>query len=167
MESKCEFICHRVTGRRHKGLGRSQQSRDQHVQEGSRRRGSVLRHLLQEFKGQRRSNIQGEKKKSFNCFPWIFQTLYIQFFWNVSNEWLAYYMHCVFWFTWNLFQYILSSGKDSLVKLWELSTNRCLIVYTGAGMTGKMQHGAQAVFNHTEDYSQYTSWQPTFVMIGI
>lgn len=55
-----------------------------------------------------------------------------------------------------LFQYVLSCGKDSLVKLWELSTNRCLIVYTGAGMTGKMQHGAQAVFNHTEDYSQYT-----------
>ncbi|XP_062608775.1 cleavage stimulation factor subunit 1-like [Saccostrea cucullata] len=49
-------------------------------------------------------------------------------------------------------KYILSSGKDSLVKLWELSTNRCLIVYTGAGMTGKMEHGAQAVFNHTEDY---------------
>lgn len=55
-----------------------------------------------------------------------------------------------------LLQYVLSCGKDSLVKLWELSTNRCLIVYTGAGMTGKMQHGAQAVFNHTEDYSQYT-----------
>ncbi|XP_041377210.1 cleavage stimulation factor subunit 1-like isoform X2 [Gigantopelta aegis] len=27
-------------------------------------------------------------------------------------------------------KYILSSGKDSLVRLWELSTNRCLIVYT-------------------------------------
>ena len=80
MESQCEFICHRVTGRRHKGLGRSQQSRDQHVQEGSRRRGSVLRHLLQEFKGQQRSNIQGEKKKMFSCFPWIFQTLYITVF---------------------------------------------------------------------------------------
>ncbi|XP_048778373.2 cleavage stimulation factor subunit 1-like isoform X2 [Ostrea edulis] len=49
-------------------------------------------------------------------------------------------------------KYILSSGKDSLVKLWELSTNRCLIVYTGAGMTGKMDQGSQAVFNHTEDY---------------
>lgn len=34
------------------------------------------------------------------------------------------------------FQYILSSGKDSTVKLWELSTSRCLIAYTGAGTTG-------------------------------
>ena len=65
MESQCEFICYRVTGRRHKGLGRSQQSRDQHVQEGSWWRGSVLRHLLQEFKGQQRSNTQWEKKNLF------------------------------------------------------------------------------------------------------
>lgn len=49
-------------------------------------------------------------------------------------------------------QYVLSSGKDSLVKLWELSTSRCLIAYTGAGTTGKQQHRTQAVFNHTEDY---------------
>ena len=34
-------------------------------------------------------------------------------------------------------KYVLSSGKDSLVKLWELSTSRCLIAYTGAGSTGK------------------------------
>ncbi|CAG2184536.1 CSTF1 [Mytilus edulis] len=50
-------------------------------------------------------------------------------------------------------KYVLSSGKDSLVKLWELSTNRCLIMYTGAGATGKQEHRTQAVFNHTEDYS--------------
>ncbi|XP_026477972.1 cleavage stimulation factor subunit 1-like [Ctenocephalides felis] len=49
-------------------------------------------------------------------------------------------------------KYLLSSGKDSLVKLWELSTSRCLIAYTGAGTTGKQEHTAQAVFNHTEDY---------------
>ncbi|PSN45009.1 Cleavage stimulation factor subunit 1 [Blattella germanica] len=48
--------------------------------------------------------------------------------------------------------YLLSSGKDSLIKLWELSTSRCLIAYTGAGTTGKQEHKAQAVFNHTEDY---------------
>ena len=53
---------------------------------------------------------------------------------------------------WYSFQYILSSGKDSLVKLWELSTNRCLIVYTGAGTMGKQEHRAMAAFNHTEDY---------------
>ena len=55
-----------------------------------------------------------------------------------------------------LFQYIVSAGKDSLVKLWELSTNRCLIVYTGAGATGGMEHRAVACFNHTEDYGQFT-----------
>lgn len=50
------------------------------------------------------------------------------------------------------FQYLLSSGKDSLVKLWELSTSRCLIAYTGAGTTGKQENNTQAIFNHTEDY---------------
>ena len=59
-------------------------------------------------------------------------------------------------------QYVLSSGKDSLVKLWELSTSRCLIAYTGAGTTGKMEHRTQAVFNHTEDYGRPNS---QFVMI--
>lgn len=49
-------------------------------------------------------------------------------------------------------KYVISSGKDSLVKLWELSTNRCLIVYTGAGITGAMDHRTTACFNHTEDY---------------
>ncbi|XP_044728718.1 cleavage stimulation factor subunit 1 [Chrysoperla carnea] len=49
-------------------------------------------------------------------------------------------------------KYLLSSGKDSLIKLWELTTSRCLIAYTGAGTTGKQEHKAQAVFNHTEDY---------------
>lgn len=158
MESQCEFICHRITGRRHKGLGRSQQSRDQHVQEGSRRRGSVLRHLLQEFKGQQRSNMQGEKiKYGLVVSPGYFRHCTYSFSEMFQmNDVLTV---CIVYFDLPeiLFQYILSSGKDSLVKLWELSTNRCLIVYTGAGMTGKMQHGAQAVFNHTEDYSQYTS----------
>ena len=54
-----------------------------------------------------------------------------------------------------LFQYVLSAGKDSLVKLWELSTARCLIAYTGAGSTGQMEHRAPAAFNHTEDYGQH------------
>ena len=51
-------------------------------------------------------------------------------------------------------QYVLSSGKDSLVKLWELSTNRCLIVYTGAGTIGKQEHRTKCCFNHTEDYGR-------------
>ena len=53
----------------------------------------------------------------------------------------------------NLFD--LSLCQDSLVKLWELSTSRCLIAYTGAGTTGKQEHQAQAVFNHTEDYVMF------------
>ena len=49
-------------------------------------------------------------------------------------------------------KYVLSSGKDSMVKLWELSTSRCLIAYTGAGIIGKQQHRSRAIFNHTEDF---------------
>lgn len=65
---------------------------------------------------------------------------------------------------------------DSLIKLWELSTSRCLIAYTGAGttgkscnhnanyviyyfgvviLTGKQEHRAQASFNHTEDFVMF------------
>ena len=62
-------------------------------------------------------------------------------------------------------QYVLSSGKDSLVKLWELSTSRCLIAYTGAGTTGKMEHRTQAVFNHTEDYGGQNSQFMMIIMI--
>ncbi|PZC72586.1 hypothetical protein B5X24_HaOG210917 [Helicoverpa armigera] len=50
-------------------------------------------------------------------------------------------------------KYLLTSGLDSSIKLWELASSRCLIQYTGAGTTGKQEHHAQAVFNHTEDYS--------------
>ena len=45
--------------------------------------------------------------------------------------------------------------QDSLVKLWELSTSRCLIAYTGAGTTGKQENQAQAVFNHSEDFVMF------------
>ena len=47
-------------------------------------------------------------------------------------------------------KYLLSSGKDSVVRLWELSTARCLIAYTGAGSAGKQEKRTQAIFNHTE-----------------
>ena len=52
-------------------------------------------------------------------------------------------------------KYLLSSGKDSIVRLWELSTSRCLIAYTGAGSAGKAEKRTQAIFNHTEDYVLY------------
>lgn len=42
-----------------------------------------------------------------------------------------------------------------MVKLWELSTNRNLIAYTGAGSTGKPEFLAQATFNHTEEFVMY------------
>ena len=42
-------------------------------------------------------------------------------------------------------KYVLSAGKDSLVKLWELSTTRCLIAYTGAGATGKQVRAVYVV----------------------
>ncbi|XP_038221132.1 cleavage stimulation factor subunit 1 [Zerene cesonia] len=52
-------------------------------------------------------------------------------------------------------KYLLTSGMDSSIKLWELASSRCLIQYTGAGTTGKQEHHAQAVFNHTEDYAMF------------
>jgi hypothetical protein len=58
----------------------------------------------------------------------------------------------------NHLQYVLSSGRDSNVKLWELAAGgRCLIAYTGAGSaTGIGQEfNIHSVFNHTEDYGCY------------
>nr|KAF6471026.1 cleavage stimulation factor subunit 1 [Molossus molossus] len=49
-------------------------------------------------------------------------------------------------------KYILSRGKDSVAKLWELSTGRTLVRYTGAGLSGRQVHRTQAVSHHTEDY---------------
>lgn len=44
---------------------------------------------------------------------------------------------------------------DSVLKLWELSTNRCLIAYTGAGATGAQEFPIHAAFNHNEDYGKF------------
>lgn len=49
----------------------------------------------------------------------------------------------------------MTSGLDSTCKLWELSTNRCLIGYTGAGSTGKQEFSIQATFNHNEDFVMF------------
>ena len=49
-------------------------------------------------------------------------------------------------------KYLLTSGKDASVKLWELSMSRCLIAYTGGGTSGKPVFNTQACFNHTEDF---------------
>ena len=49
----------------------------------------------------------------------------------------------------------MSAGMDSLVKLWELSSGRCLIAYTGAGTLGRQEHSAHAMFNHTEDFVMF------------
>lgn len=72
-------------------------------------------------------------------------------------------------------QYILTSGLDSIVKLWELSTNRCLIAYTGAGATGAQEYPIHASFNHNEDYGfvfmmllgsfLYRMWQSFFHVV--
>lgn len=52
-------------------------------------------------------------------------------------------------------QYILSSAMDSVCRLWELSTGRCLIAYTGAGTIATQQHSTCAIFNHTEDFVMF------------
>lgn len=60
---------------------------------------------------------------------------------------------------------------DSMVKLWELSTSRCLIAYTGAGSTGAMTTKTNAVFNHTEDYGNIyitlLTWLRSRVTFGL
>ncbi|CAG9132945.1 unnamed protein product [Plutella xylostella] len=61
---------------------------------------------------------------------------------------------CAVTFTGNS-KYLLTAGMDSSIKLWEIASSRCLIQYTGAGTTGKQEHHAQAVFNHTEDYVMF------------
>lgn len=49
-------------------------------------------------------------------------------------------------------KYILSAGKDTQVKLWEMSMCSCLMVYDGTTSSTSKNHRAQAIFNHTEDY---------------
>ena len=49
---------------------------------------------------------------------------------------------------------MLTAGKDSIVKLWELAVGgRCLVAYTGAGSGGMPQEfNVRAQLNHAEDY---------------
>ena len=50
-------------------------------------------------------------------------------------------------------QYLLSSGKDAVVRLWDLRAASCLISYTGAGaMSSSMDIRCGALFNQTEDF---------------
>jgi len=44
---------------------------------------------------------------------------------------------------------------DSTVRLWELSSLRNIITYTGAGTMGKQEHRVQAIFNHSEDFVMF------------
>lgn len=56
----------------------------------------------------------------------------------------------------SLLQYVLTAGKDSIVKLWELAVGgRCLVAYTGAGSGGMPQElNVRAQLNHAEDYGE-------------
>lgn len=59
-------------------------------------------------------------------------------------------------------KYILSAGKDDIVRLWELSMARCILTYSGASSSSnKVNHRAQALFNHTEDYVLYPDCKTT------
>ena len=90
-----------------------------------------------------------------------------------------------------LTQYLLTSGKDSLIFLWELSTGeeyywmvksvchdtqdfifickyflgRAVSMYTGAKVA--LQHAVGATFNHTEDYSKRTVHGTFLKMVDI
>ena len=52
-------------------------------------------------------------------------------------------------------QYLLSAAMDSVVRLWELATGRCLIAYTGAGTIATQSTSTSAIFNHTEDFVMF------------
>lgn len=54
-----------------------------------------------------------------------------------------------------------------MVKLWELSTSRCLISYTGAGTLGLHTHRSNAVFNHTEDYGESDRPSPSLFFFAL
>jgi len=57
-------------------------------------------------------------------------------------------------------KYLLTSGKDSVARLWDLaSPSRPVQTYTGAELSGKQAHQAQAIFNHTEDYVMFPDEQ--------
>ena len=60
-------------------------------------------------------------------------------------------------------QYILPSGMDSQVKLWELAVGgRCLVAYTGAGAGGMPQEFViGALLNHAEDYGDSLAFSST------
>eukprot|EP00794_Sanderia_malayensis_P000807 gene807-102_t len=47
-------------------------------------------------------------------------------------------------------KYVLTSGKDSCARLWELSTGRTLNIYVGTNI--HQACSTPAIFNHTEDY---------------
>ncbi len=49
-------------------------------------------------------------------------------------------------------KYLLSSGKDSICRLWEISTGRPILTYTGAELSGRNMHRSNACFNHTEEH---------------
>ncbi|XP_024024315.1 cleavage stimulation factor subunit 50-like [Morus notabilis] len=61
---------------------------------------------------------------------------------NICSNLSSHNMQILAWF-------ILSCGKDSSVKLWEVGIGRLVKQYPGATQT---QSRCQAVFNHTEDF---------------
>lgn len=50
-------------------------------------------------------------------------------------------------------KYVLTSGKDSCSRLWELSTGRTLNIYVGTNINQGCS--TPSIFNHTEDYVMF------------
>ena len=52
-------------------------------------------------------------------------------------------------------KFLLTSGKDSICRLWEISTSRVIHQFTGAELSGRQMHRSNACFNHTEEHVMF------------
>ena len=63
-------------------------------------------------------------------------------------------------------KFLLTSGKDSICRLWEISTSRVIHQFTGAELSGRQMHRSNACFNHTEEHVMFPcEYQPLSVPV--
>ena len=63
-------------------------------------------------------------------------------------------------------KFLLTSGKDSICRLWEISTSRVIHQFTGAELSGRQMHRSNACFNHTEEHVMFPcKYQPLSVPV--
>ena len=60
-------------------------------------------------------------------------------------------------------KFLLTSGKDSICRLWEISTSRVIHQFTGAELSGRQMHRSNACFNHTEEHVMFPCKFPSSI----